>query len=255
MLMSMLIGVAAMIANLEGGIPKDMLEYMGSAFGQPTPVGAWANDAESAHDGMGRQLQASPSPDASICGSCTTCYVSALALCSATDMYFGTTYDEVLCTDNGGTWCGASPGSPSSPSLPEANVFADGAAPTGATLELTGDRPRIGFGETDAPVCELSLDRATEQLVSSCPIHVEGNRRRLHESEAENGALKARLTTVEAELVSMKAQTEDKLAAMKAQTEDKLAAMKAQADLKELAALKEMTELKAQVAELMPAAK
>jgi hypothetical protein len=40
----------------------------------------------------------------------------------------------------------------------------------GALIELTGDAPKIILGSTTAPVCELSLDRTTGQLLSTCII-------------------------------------------------------------------------------------
>jgi len=88
---------------------------------------------------------------------------------------------------------------PSSPALPPPWSPSPATA-DGAVMELTGAAPAILFGEADAPVCELRLERDTARLVSSCPIFVaaegEGGRRLRDEaavapSHAEVGALRA----------------------------------------------------------------
>ena len=43
-------------------------------------------------------------------------------------------------------------------------------APTGAILEMTGDVPRIIFGDIAEPVCELLLDRINNRIMSTCPL-------------------------------------------------------------------------------------
>jgi len=71
---------------------------------------------------------------------------------------------------------------PVPPSLPP-QVASPSSAPHGATLELTGDAPRIIFGEVDAPVCELMLDRSHGRLESTCAIA--STARRLDEEEED----------------------------------------------------------------------
>jgi hypothetical protein len=86
--------------------------------------------------------------------------------------------------------------------------------PSGAVLELTGDEPRITFGSST--VCEISLDRINNQLVSTCPFESGG--RRLEKSvetpviervvalETENDALKTQLVELKTLLVELKVQ-------------------------------------------------
>jgi len=42
--------------------------------------------------------------------------------------------------------------------------------PSGALVELTGDMPKIAFGDPDSPTCELSLNRVNSRLESTCEI-------------------------------------------------------------------------------------
>lgn len=79
-------------------------------------------------------------------------------------------------------------------------------APSGSTLELTGDAPKILFGSIDEPVCELSLDRSNGRLESTCAVS--GTKRRLGEdvatvSVAEHAALKAEHAALKAEHVAL----------------------------------------------------
>jgi hypothetical protein len=79
---------------------------------------------------------------------------------------------------------------------------------------LTGDEPRITFGSST--VCEISLDRINNQLVSTCPFESGG--RRLEKSvetpviervvalETENDALKTQLVELKTLLVELKVQ-------------------------------------------------
>ena len=43
-------------------------------------------------------------------------------------------------------------------------------AESSAMLELTGDAPKILFGEIEAPACELQLNRETGRLTTTCDI-------------------------------------------------------------------------------------
>ena len=58
---------------------------------------------------------------------------------------------------------------PPSPSPPSSDEASTGSPSPSALLELTGHLPKIALGDRDAPICELSLDRTSTQLVSSWP--------------------------------------------------------------------------------------
>ena len=75
--------------------------------------------------------------------------------------------------------------------------FANAVALDGAALALTGGAPKILFGEMDAPVCELALDRENTRLNSTCDI-----------STAEIAELKAKVEQLETWKTTMEAQME-----------------------------------------------
>jgi len=69
------------------------------------------------------------------------------------------------------TTCSEAPPSLPPPPLPPQ-------PPSGARIELTGDQPRLAFGDPGSPTCELYLNREGEgKLVSSCPIADASGRR------------------------------------------------------------------------------
>ena len=45
----------------------------------------------------------------------------------------------------------------------------------GAIIELTGDAPKILFGQIDAPVCQVTLNRTEGHLTSTCDLHPPSN--------------------------------------------------------------------------------
>ena len=67
------------------------------------------------------------------------------------------------------------------------------AAEASAVLELTGDIPKMIWGERDAIICELTLDRVNTRLTSTCPLFT-----------AENDELKAKVVTLDADNTEMK---------------------------------------------------
>jgi len=89
----------------------------------------------------------------------------------------------------------------------------------GAIIELTGESPKLAFGDPDAPTCELRLDRTNSRLESTCPIAVYGGpheHRHLAagpdwnaKPEAELAELKASNAKLEAELAELKASIAD----------------------------------------------
>lgn len=81
--------------------------------------------------------------------------------------------------------------------------------PNGAIIELTGEQPKILFGDLGSPMCELFLDRDSNQLQSTCevqtPLGVQGRRLDL------GGAADA----IEADLVALKAEVAQMQQALK----------------------------------------
>jgi len=69
----------------------------------------------------------------------------------------------------------------------------------GAIIQLTGDSPTVNFGEPDAPICELYLNRAESRLESTCEISTPDHRRLddgkyAYDPARELEALKAEIT-------------------------------------------------------------
>jgi len=75
-------------------------------------------------------------------------------------------------------------------------------------MQLTGERPKIAFGEPGAPTCELSLNKATSQIESTCEISVAGTRRRLIEDNynTELEAVKSELADIWRRIEELQAQ-------------------------------------------------